>query len=384
MSLNWDSDEAFLPFISSFISHSLSSITIDVPRCASPILPPILMMLSTLSPDLQELIIERLFHSPATEEASSQLLMRCNPYRLRKYNVDSPISPAALRHILQLPSLEEFWLVVDSFQLPDPLPIVVFPSLRLLDVEYKGDHTWLKLLPAIENPVLTSISVECPGSDMEQFMEAFKLTTAECRMQERLQELRVRSRDEFRISPEMIACTFSFKNLTSLKVLSECSSSVCQTFDLTDDHINLLTKAIPLLETLLIGEEPCGIPSQITFKSLYTVSRRCPRLTTLRIHFNPTSFIIKVDTDSESGDIALGLSDLTTSPSSLCLVKTINVRNIPLPSECSASYIMALGLLGVFPHLETLEFEDNDCDWEEVDELIRICRRMGRFVFGKG
>ncbi|KAF9646539.1 hypothetical protein BDM02DRAFT_3270902 [Thelephora ganbajun] len=381
VSLSWDSDESFLPFILPFISRSLTSIVIDVPRGASPMLPPILTTLSALSPDIREIQIERLYHSSSTEEASSHLLMLCNPYRLRKYNVDSPISAPALRHVIQLPSLEEFWLVVDSFQLPDPLPVVVFPSLRLLDVEYRGDHTWLKLLSAFENPVLTSIFVECSGSDVAQFMEAFQLTLARCGMNERLQEFRVRSQDEFKITPQIIACTFPFKNLTSLKVLSECSPTVCQTFDLTDDNIDLLTKAMPRLESLAIGEEPCGVPSQITFKSLYIISRRCPRLTTLQIHFNPALFVTKVDTDSESGDVALGLPDLKSPPSDLCSVTTIDVGNIPLPTESNTSYIMALGLLGVFPRLEKLEYGEGD--WEDIDDLIGVCRRMGRFAFGK-
>ena len=381
VSLNWDSDETFLPFISPFISHSLISIAIDVPRGASPILPPILTILSVLSPDIREIQIERLYHGPSMEEASSQLLMQCDPYRLRKYNVDSPISPSALRHIVQLPSLEEFWLVVDSFQLPDPLPIVVFPSLRFLDVEYSGDPTWLGLLLAMENPVLTSIFVECSGSDVGQFMEAFQLTMTGCGMHERLQEFRVRSQEEFKITPHLIACIFSFKNLTSLKILSECSA-VCQTFDLTDEHIDLLTKAMPLLESLAIGDEPCAVPSQITFKSLYTISRRCTRLTTLQIHFNPVSFVTKVEVDSESADVALGLSDLTTPSSDLCSVTTIDVGTIPSPPESNASYIMALGLLGVFPCLEKLESDGGA--WEEIDDLIGVCRRMGRFAFGKG
>ena len=381
VSLNWDSDETFLPFISPFISRSLATIVIDVPRGASPMLPPILTTLSTLSPDLREIQIERLYHGPSTEEASSQLLMQCNPYRLRKYNVDSPISAAAFKHLVQLPSLEEFWLVVDSLQLPDPLPIVVFPSLRLLDVEYNGDPTWLDLLPAIENPVLTSIFVECSGSDVTQFMEAFQLILAGCGMHERLQEFRVRSQAEFRITPQIMARTFPFKNLTSLKVLSECSPTVCQTFDLTDHDIDLLTKAMPSLESLAIGEEPCGVPSQIAFKSLYTISHRCPRLTTLQIHFNPALFVTGVDTGSVSGDVALGLPNLKTPPSDLCSVTTINVGNIPLPPESNTSYIMALGLLGVFPRLEKIDYDDGD--WEDIDDLIGVCRRMGRFAFGK-
>ena len=332
-----------------------------------------------MSSDIREIQIERLYHNPSTQEASSHLSMQCNPHLLRKYNVDSPISASALRHIVQLPSLEEFWLVVDSFQLPDPLPIVVFPSLRLLDVEYNGDPTWLKLLPAIEDPVLTSIFVEC--SDVAQFMETFHSTMTGCGMHGRLQEFRVRSQDEFRITPQIIACTLSFKNLTLLKVLSECSAN-CQTLDLTDDDIDLLTRAMPHLESLVIGENPCGVASQITFKSLYTISRRCTRLTTLLTHFNPTLFVTKVDEDSASGHVALGLSDLNTPSSNLCSVTTISVGHTPLPPQTNTSYIMALGLLGVFPRLEKLEYDDRD--WEDIDDLIGICRRLGRFAFGKG
>ena len=342
-------------------------------------LPPILTRLSTLSPGIREIQIERLYHNPSTEEASSQLSMQCNPHLLRKYNIDSPISASALRHIVQLPSLEEFWLVVDSFQLSDPLPTIVFPSLRLLDVECNGDPTWLKLLPAIEDPVLASIFVEC--SDVAQFMETFHSTVTGCGMHGRLKEFRVRSQDEFRITPQIIACTLSFKNLTLLKVLSECSAT-CQTLDLTDDDIDLLTRAMPHLESLVIGENPCRVASKITFKSLYIISRRCTRLTTLLTHFNPTLFVAKVDEDSASGNVALGLSDLSTPSSDLCSVTTISVGNTPLPPQANTSYIMALGLLGVFPRLEKLEYDDGY--WEETSDLIGICRRLGRFAFGKG
>ena len=381
-SLIWESDETYLPFISLFISRSLASIFIDVPRDASPMVPPILTTLSISSPDIREVQVERLFHSPSTEETSSQLLMQCDPYRLRKYNVDSTLHASALRHVIQLPSLEEFWLVVDSPQFQDPLPIVVFPNLRLLDVEYSGDPTWLKLLPAIENPVLASIFVQCLGSDVALLMEAFQLTLSGCGVRERLQEFRVRSRDDFKITPRMIACTLLLKNLTSLKLLSDCSPTVCQTFDLTDDDIDLLAQAMPHLESLAVGEEPCGLPSQITFNSLYTASHRRPRLKSLQIHFNPSLFVTNVDTGSDSGDITLGLPEPKVPPSELCSVTTFRVGKIPVPQESNAPYIMALGLLGVFPRLENLENDDGD--WEEINDLIGVCRRMGRFAFGKG
>lgn len=382
-SLEWESDEAFIPFIPSFISRSLTSIVIDAPREASSMLPPIITTLSTVPSDIREIQVERLFHGPSTQEASSQLLMQCNSYHLRKYNVDSPLSASALRHVIQLPSLEEFWLVVDSFPSEDPLPIIVFPKLRLLDVEYSGDPTWLKLLPAIENPVLASLFIQCLGPDVAQLMVSLQLALAGCAVCERLQEFRVRSKDDFKITQQMVACTFQFKNLTSLKLLSECPPTICQTFDLTDDDIDLLTQAMPRLESLAIGEEPCEAPSQTTFNSLYIISRRCPRLTTLQLHFNPARFVAKVDTDSESRDVTLGLFEFGTPPSELCSVTTLDVGKIPLTRQvANVSYIMALGLLGVFPRLEQIKYDDSD--WDETNDLIGVCRRMGRFAFGKG
>jgi hypothetical protein len=92
---------------------------------------------------------------------------------------------------------------------------------------------------------------------------------------ERLTSFYVDGRD-LKITPQIIAGTLLFKGLTSLQLLSDCTN-VCQTRDLTDDDIGRLTNAMPRLESLSIGDQPCGAPSQITFKSLYTISRRCTR-----------------------------------------------------------------------------------------------------------
>jgi len=349
-------------------------------------LPPILESLSKL-PNILKIEIDglgdfhggRLYHDTSMEEASSQLVMQCN-YRLRKFRVDSPISASALRHVIQLPSLEDLWLVVDSIQLPDPLPILVFPSLRELDVECNGDFTWLKLLPSIRNPVLTSIGIKCPGSDVERFIKTFQETMTGCGMHESLQVFEVESPDKFQITPQIIAHNFSFKNLTNLTLSSDCSDH-CQTSDLTDDDIDLLTKAMPCLEGLFLGGIPCMVPSQITFKSLYTISHRCTRLKELLIHFNPVLFVNKMRTSLQSWEVVLALSDLKTPSSDLCPLTTIYVGNIPLPPKGDASSILALGLLGVFPCLRLIECEDGD--WDDIQMLVGVYRRMGCYAFGR-
>jgi hypothetical protein len=265
---------------------------------------------------------------------------------------------------MQLPLVETFW-AVGLLHLPDPLPDIVFPSLREIDVEFSGDLTWLKLLPAIQSPLLSIISVECPERDIMQFMEAFQLTMVTCGMHERLQKfiLRKHHREAFDITPQLVACNFSFKNMSSLELLSDCSLH-CGTLDLTDDDIDLLTDVMPGLKSLTIGGRPCDIPSKITFKSLDTLSRRCTGLTALQIHFNPDSFITRAaDSSSDSGDVGL-----ETPSYDLCSVTNIDVGAIALTGRRSMPCIMVLGLLGVFPRLEKLEYQDSS--WIDVDSLI--------------
>ena len=321
LSLDWYGDRANPPFIIiSFICRSLTSVIIEVPVAAGFILPSILTSLSTMTPNIRKILVQRLEYGPSLEEASSQLLMQCNPNRLRTYNVDAPLSAPALSHVIQLPLLESLWLV-EPFHFPDPLPDTVFPSLQVLNVEFTRDLAWLKILPKC--PVLSEIQISCP--DFAQFMETFLSTITGCGMHERLQEPALCSRGDFKVTPQ-IAWNSSL-NLTGFQLYPTDSTS-CQTLDLTDADISLLINAMPHLQILLIGEEPCRVPSKITFNSLYTISSRCTGLRTLRIHFNPDSFITKVNADFKSGN-----GDFDIPSSELCLVTKINVGRIGLPTN---------------------------------------------------
>ena len=372
LSLDWNSDDANLPFIMSFISHSLMSITIKVSASVGLISPSILTRLPTLAPDINEIVVQQQHHGPSVEEASSQLLMQCNPNRLRTYNVDAPLSAPALSHAIQLPLLEALCFV-EPFHFPDPLSDVVFPSLQALNVEFTRDLAWLKILPKC--PVLFMIQIIYLGPDVAQFMETFLSTITGCGMHERLQELTFCGRGEIKVTPQLIACNFSLKNLTVFELYSTGSTS-CQTLDLTDADINLLTNAMPHLQVLVIGEEPCRVPSKITFNSLYTISSRCTGLRTLQIHFNPDLFITKVNADFKSGN-----DDFEIPSSDLCSVTEIKAGNIALPGQSNVSYIMALGLLRVFPHLEGVKY--NDVAWKEINKMVSIHQHVGT-AFVKG
>ena len=129
LDMSWDEDLPSLPFITMFISHSLTSILIFVPPPASRILPPILTRLPIMAPNISSIVVQLDYQfSLELEEASSQLLMQCKPHHLHVYVVHAPLSAPALRHLIQLPSLE-YVLLGGPLRFPDPLPDVVFPSL---------------------------------------------------------------------------------------------------------------------------------------------------------------------------------------------------------------------------------------------------------------
>jgi hypothetical protein len=90
----------------------------------------------------------------------------------------------------------------------------------------------------------------------------------------------------------------------------------------------------------------------------------------------------KVGMESEPWHVALGLSDFKTHSSDLCQITTFNVGNVPFPEQYRAAYILALGLVGVFPRLDMLHYENGA--WGTVEDLIEVCQHMGRFVFEKG
>ena len=323
-----------------------------------------------MAPDIGKIEVQRLEHDPSWEDVSSQLLKRCNPRRLRTYRVDASLSASAISHVIQLPWLESLLLVAvnSSLRFPIPLPNLVFPSLRTLHVDSDGDLAWLKLLP--ESPVLSEVYVKCTGR-VGQFMETFQLTTAGCGMRKRLRKFSLQGREGFTITPQIIACNLLFENLTSLQLLSDCSTT-CRTENLTDEDIDLLTNAMPSLKILAIGKQPCSVPSKITFKGLYTISRRCTQLESLQIHFNPNSFVQKV------ADPAVGVFE--TPSSVLCSVTKIDVGGIAFPtSQSDLSSVCAFGLQGIFPRLKEVVYRD--VGWKKVHLRLLWLRRVhGAFV----
>ena len=74
------------------------------------------------------------------------------------------------------------------------------------------------------------------------------------------------------------------------------------TFILTDSDISLLADALPCLEQTFPGI-PCSFNTcQTTFRSLHTLSTRCPQLHHLSIHINTTTLVQDIKSISQEDD----------------------------------------------------------------------------------
>ena len=84
---------------------------------------------------------------------------------LSSFCVASPISEAALLRAAQLPELREFSVRGGTPGLSDPLPLTMFPSLRMILISMGGFPAWLEVLRHIQSKRLTELSVDFEAGD---------------------------------------------------------------------------------------------------------------------------------------------------------------------------------------------------------------------------
>jgi hypothetical protein len=134
--------------------------------------------------------------------------------------------------------------------------------------------------------------------------------------------------------------------LTTLEVGGFCPADRCS-FDLTDDDVTAITKALPRIRKLLLGY-PCWLNTcQTTFKSLLVASASCVELTELTLHFNTINIVedVKSLLETEDPDI----QKLRDGPR--CGVTSLTVSLAPLTADKPDTKLLAKGLLFVFPAL---------------------------------
>lgn len=294
------------------------------------------------------------------------MVLRCGT-ALKYLDSGAELSEQAVLHVIQLPNLYALKLthesppnIADIISLQDT---IILPSLKSLTLTSPTSHAWLPFINDLlwRHPAATAI--RGPGHPQAQIGIHSTLEELYCLCGE---------------TPNwpIVKQAFRFKNLTILEVEQQCPVDRCS-FDLTDDHVTAIAKALPRIRMLLFGHPCLQNTCQTTFRSLATLSANCVELTDLQIHFNTINIVEDVKSLVTSKDPAI--QKLRKGQG--CGVGTIPVHLTPLTLDALGVQVLARGFLFVFPGLmsQPIEFITRDAAtsaWPSVISEISQLRAL--------
>jgi len=260
--LTWHSEPSSLTFLPSLVSPILTDFRVhivarwDTKRLPGGYSPLELVINSTISPsNLHSLCLNippEANPSPELKRGVADLILRCGS-ALTNFEAEFEIPDSAILHLMSLPNLAA-WRAVQPAPMElvsSPLrPTVPFTQIEHLSLRTTTPLDWLSFISTLAGE--KSLPLPVPRTP-----------------------------------------TFTFGNLTSFD-MDAPSGRACLyscTFPLTDSDISLLAAALPRLEWVHLGA-PCFFNTcQTTFRSLHTLSTRCPQLQDLYIHINTATLV---------------------------------------------------------------------------------------------
>ena len=371
--LSWRTGWDFVPFISSFLSPSLSSVTIYfIDDSFNVLRVPALYNLANECRHLEEIHLFGLTSDRGVDDAMSDLLMK-SANTIRVLKLYPGIQGRATYVMMQLPNLQE--LGTEFTALPSVLPSVIFPALQSLNLWIREGTPWVQLLPCLRGPSLEKIAVYCADKTLDAVPGMLGRSLSGAHLHRTLTSLEfVGQGIQWDLNHETLLPFFSFRGLTRLSLLGHCQERECH-FSLTDRDITGLSFAMPNLTFLGLGSHPCNTgTAQITFASLVILSMNCRSLEQLRLHFDATSIVKQTLAKSKNTLPRSGEATLFAS-TSRCRLNTLHVGNIPFPDVPHSRWIIATALLHIFPHLIHIKHGGGSI-WKDVLDCITICRMI--------
>jgi hypothetical protein len=359
----WGFEGWFIPAIPLFLSTRTTSVLLrfhlEVPKAA---VASMITTLPTLCPNLQEISLYTP-SDPVIAAAVSGMLLVTNRNSLQRLRVDSPLTEEASEVLYRLPNLRSLSAVVER---GTPLPSASLPSLTDLRITCGNEDDWPRLLHGATLGKLVSVTFDLEQSDqIGDFLGAFEKAALSSSLQNTLSKFCLDTDCSWNPNYSSL---LPFTQLVYLVVGFACYGECSSTVD--DDIIVNLSRAMPKLETLYLGGDPCRqTTAGVTKKGLVAVAHHCPNLLFLRIHFRADSLS---DPPATHG-IVLNAEPVASSMDYFSM--ELDVGDILVPEESALS--IALTLLHIFPRIEITN-EANE-GWEEVRNAIKRSRGIADF-----
>ena len=377
--LSWRTGWDFVPFISSFLSPSLSSVTIYfVDDKFNVLRVPALYNLANECRHLEEIHLFGLTLDRGVDDAMSDLLLK-SANTIRVLKLYPGVQGKATYVAMQLPNLRE--LGTEFTVLPSALPPSMFPALQSLNLWIREGTPWTQLLPCLRGPAIERVAIYCADKTLDTVPKMLGRSLSGAHLDRTLTSLEFVSQGiQWNLNHEILLSFFSLRNLTRLSLLGHCQSGGCH-FSLTDRDLTGLSFAMPNLTFLGLGGHPCNAgTAQVTFASLVILSMNCRRLEQLRLHFDATTIVKQTLAKSKNTLPRSGEATLFTS-TSRCRLNTLHVGNIPFPDVPHSRWIIATALLHIFPHLIQIKHSGGSV-WANVLDCVTICRMIPSAIPG--
>ena len=343
--------------------------------------PYLVSALEALAPaydSLVEIRVSCTIHDPRVIDATSTLLLKCNPKKLRYFNVDSTLSNEAFIRAAQLPNLEKLVIRTDAAELSLPLPTSMFPSLISLEVN-TTDTTPSPLLQTvtyIQSEVFQRLHLNFPAAALGTFLPTTISALQPRGLHQMLTTLSISPTGHFDLDIASIRSLLCLTQLNDLRINFRCSRNRCP-YKLSDGDLRELVKAMPKLQLLSLGSFPCSHPANNTLKSLITIANHCKHLDELVIHTNVGAVINELHQRRDWGHGWTPEDPLSAFIG--CPVRSIMFGSCPIPHDGQGAIVFALILLRLFPRLNSVEAAClvRDPLWEVVQHVIATHGSVG-------
>jgi len=330
--LSWVVQPHTLPFYRLFLSPHLTTFSLKYRSHWGEIPDEVLSGITSVVLELDNLSLRHLYLtipariSPSLDSAVSSAVLRCGP-SLESLSAPTPLSDAAVQHVMRLPNLTTWEGVNGPAGVSDLSLSGAFPELKALQLQAEASLEWLPLFWAAARHTSSGQDSRAPFNHAP----GQKLTVLECWADV--------SVDAAFMSPIML-----FHGLIELMLESTCPSVGGCTFSLTDDDVAEIATALPRLRIALFGR-PCSANScRTTVSSLVFLSTHCKSLELLELHFNTTN----LRDELESVSVDPRPNDLPSSPGrffSLCMA------DAPYSMRDEDVVPMLTGFFRIFPSL---------------------------------
>ena len=261
--------------------------------------------------------------------------------------------------IYKLPNLHSLSVAIEK---GIPLPSASLPNLIDLKIRCDTGDNWLRLFHGATFGKLKSVFL-CPRPDqIDDFSGAFKRAALSSSLQNTLSRFYIPAQRPWNPTYSSL---LPFTQLVDLEIGFSCDGGCSSRVD--DDIVIGLSRAMPKLKYLALGDAPCGRSTTgITTKGLLTLAHHCPKLWSLRVHLQVASL-------SEPSRIPGMVRNAGPAASwTDCTLTDLSVGKTPVPERSAMT--IALTLLRIFPRLDCIMFIDEG--WEEVENAINCSREI--------